>query len=409
MKNYLAIMNLLITINCSKLEKNSELISSFQFGKKGNLNSLKINLGKETDFFISYDFTIFDFQFPKVILGNYEKLKWGINCDNTLEKEDNTCRTKNKDIKKCKYLETEYNYYNSEIFLYFTENDEISDIKNKLNFQLIEKIEGDWPLYKWGILGFSPQGDFSNYLRSNFENDISFLFYYSYNFLTVVESSLLSFKTRIVLNPIFEKEDIFFEVDFDHENRFWVFTAGFKMDFTTLEVVNSEICVSNNLNDLLIFEEAEEICEQIQKLACDGLFGDDCFRQNSDVRKISDLIFFIDGKDFSFEVKDFVFFDQKMNLKCRFKKRNDDFIKGCPENVKFAVGKIFFSKLFPILKYKNDGSSSLTFVTDYSFIKEQALFWSIVKIVFFFIIISIVIVFLLNRSKKDMDQFYTEI
>lgn len=35
-----------------------------------------------------------------------------------------------------------------------------------------------WPLSDVGILGLSPQGDFSNYLRANYESNTSFVFGY---------------------------------------------------------------------------------------------------------------------------------------------------------------------------------------------------------------------------------------
>ena len=411
MQKILTLIKIILMLKLSKLKNNEELISSFQFGEKINFNSLKINLGKENDFFLSYDNTIFEFLSPKVTLGNYEKLKWGINCDETLKEEDNTCRTKGLEMKRDSYLNTNYNYHDAEVFIYFTEKDIIKDIENKLEIQLIQEVEGNWPIHKWGILGFSPQGDLSNYFRNNFKEDISFLFYYSYNQDSIVDSFNLSFKTRIVLNPSIDKNNIFVKLDFEKENSFWVFNADFKINSTSLNFVDTDICISNSFNDLLVFDKADEVCKQIQILACDGKFGDKCIRQNSDIKKIPELIFYVGGKKFVFEVKDFVFFfdDQKMNLECRFVKPNKEIMKGCPKNSKFAIGKIFFSKLFPVLKYNKDGSSNLTFVTNYDFVKEQALFWSLVKIVFFFIILSVIILFLINRNKKDDDQFYTEI
>lgn len=66
-----------------------------------------------------------------------------------------------------------------------------------------------WPLSDVGILGLSPQGDFSNYLRANYESNTSFVFGYEPKSL---KDTQLSFDLYTIVNPKFASEDIMYEI-----------------------------------------------------------------------------------------------------------------------------------------------------------------------------------------------------
>lgn len=79
----------------------------------------------------------------------------------------------------------------------------------------------------------------------------------------------------------------------------------------------------------------------------------------------------------------------------------------CPE-ITLAVGRLFYAKVYPVLTYKKDGTSSLSFINDYKFPEHSSTTLSRFWYILLFIIIVFIIIFAImkikNKSEVSVDQ-----
>lgn len=141
------------------------------------------------------------------------------------------------------------------------------------------------------------------------------------------------------------------------------------MKGTSLDFENEDICVTNFDDNIFVSWDSAIQCDEIAAIVCDGKKGIDCNKSNADLTKAASLKIKIGKVELEFKPEDYLYFDKdhKNALSCRI--GDPEAIRGvklCDDaKTKWAVGKLFYEKAFPLFSYKNDGSSTLKFLKDY--------------------------------------------
>lgn len=438
----------------TEVDNNIELTTSFNNYFEKNFNSMEMFIGNNNDSKISQMFH-FDFGLSEIILGDINQVKWGIGCNEfedkkndelennknfsekyltnnkeLLEKKlesknsefiDNYIFEKNSEMNTCQKLTNKeevsfysysmFTYIKSEFYLRFKINEQITPKEGKkTNLQLITKNNNKWPLEKSGLIGLSPQGDFSNYLRANYKKDISFLFYYNYEKNNSTPTNLLELKSRVILNPRIVPKNIFLKINLSKDKNSWDFEADFEIEKTDWVHKKKKLCLTNSLNEIIISVDNLNMCDSVKKVACDNKLGNDCKRKDTNFDKLPNLIFKVKNKKIIIPGLDYIFFSEDDVLQCRF----GDMaslrpLQGCDKNAEFAIGKIFFSKYYPVLGFNKDGTAELKILDEYLFEDKGDGFYWIIGAFIFLLVVS-VIVFILVKKKRESDmEFYSEV
>lgn len=343
------------------------------------------------------------FNFPKTISGNKQKINWGIDC----QKENSNCEFTSEKINQTNFNKKMFFYQNALNFFRIQKNEIEILKKKKMKIELINS--GNNPYEKNTIIGLSPNSDSNNYFKNLYNNKFSFLI--SYQIKEGFENKeKLIFESNFIINPNFEEKNIFEEFEIEKNSENWILEGSvFLHEIFGFE--KKKICFSNFENDLFISNDFLNFCEDIQKIACDGKIGNQCKFDNSDFTKIKNLKFNFGNSEIEFFPEEFLFFDENKNLKCRFGNFNNLKENGlCENSDELAVGKIFYSKLFPVFKFENE-KTFLIFLKNYDFLKkiDKLTFYliiggiSLVILVFLFLII-----FKLLKSKKGIDLDFEE-
>lgn len=78
-----------------------------------------------------------------------------------------------------------------------------------------------------------------------------------------------------------------------------------------------------------------------------------------------------------------------------------------------AIGKLFYEKAYPLFEFKNDGTSSLTFLKNYDFPNKHKNWFSswgyILLIVLLIILIAIFVFLLLKKKRSESGDSYTNL
>ena len=180
---------------------------------------------------------------------------------------------------------------------------------------------------------------------------------------------------------------------------------------TSLNFKNEDICVTNMDNNVLVSWDFTIQCDEIAAMVCDGKKGVDCNSSNADLTKASNLKIKIGKIELEFKPEDYLFFDSshKNALTCRL--GDPGAVRGgylCDNaTTKFAVGKLFYERAFPLFSYNKDGSSTLKFLKEYTFpdkhTKNWFLRWGYLLLII--LLVSIIVIFvLLILKKKNSSQ-----
>ena len=70
--------------------------------------------------------------------------------------------------------------------------------------------------------------------------------------------------------------------------------------------------------DIVAVIDSVDMCNNVMKLVCNGKIGKDCKKPISDLTKAPVLTITLKEHKFEFKHEDYVFFNEKEELKCRF-------------------------------------------------------------------------------------------
>ena len=108
-------------------------------------------------------------------------------------------------------------------------------------------------------------------------------------------------------------------------------------------------------DNIFVSSNAGIECDELAAIVCDGKKGLDCTDKNSDFSKAKDLEISFGEFKVTFKPQEYLYSDKdrKGAISCRF--GDPEGLRGgriCDaDKTEFAVGKLFFEKLFPVLTF----------------------------------------------------------
>lgn len=329
-----------------------------------------------------------NFGYSSIIIGNEMKVNWGIKCDSTHTKERNSCEIIDENEKTSLYYSSMYKYQIGKLHFRIDPNSQLKG--NDLPAAKVEMISSSekWPLSNWGVLGLAPNCDFAQYIKNLYKSDFSILFDFqvrdSSHYIQETVFTLYS-----ILNPEYLKEDVISTHKVLNQERFWVIPGELKMISEIWSIPSTEICLSSVSDRLISVSNPKERCEQIQKIVCKGEIGSNCRKENADLGLIPEMTIYFESIPYKIESSQYIYFE-KDQLKCYFGDIFSNKGKDCPNECLLAVGKQFLSSFIPILHWKSDGSTEVSFLKKYNYESSMKLY---ISLAFFFLIVATITLF----------------
>lgn len=406
LKDILVLLALMLRIKSSnKLQNDVGLVvSSLKIGQT-TYQAVEgyIGVGSEaTKLFVSFQY---NFSRKKSIIGNFERVYWGISCKDTDAQYINSCRITNDEEKADFYEYNTFKYKDASLYYRFNNIDKlVSEGIEPLPVQLVTGGQR-WSLESLGVLGLAPYGDFAGYVKRMWEDNTGLLFAYE----AIEDSSSnqdISYKTHVVLNPVFDESGDNIILDMDEKAESWAHLGDVSMEGTELDYTNTKVCFTSLANELILIVDSEELCDTIRGKICKNLKIKDCTKTVADLSLAPDMKFTFKKKILIIEAEDYIYFDMKEIVNCRFGDITAMRSKGaCDSDTEVAVGKTFFQRIMPALFFNKDGSSRLYLVPRYQFDEPVTTSWMVICGICGAIGVAIIIFILLKR-KRDNDDMY---
>ena len=412
----LALLILAIGINAeNQLPKNRELEVSSDMADKRNVLGFNSFVGIGTENPVISQYFEHNFGRSSTLVGDLDTAKWGIQCIDTTDKHINSCTIDDG-------AKDEEDYYFSNRFLYKDAHvavrlvaDETLDINtdNRLPIRLITS-DYHWPLNKLGVVGLTPNGDFANYISNLYKGDVELLF--GYNVADAnANNDDLKFNNHVVVNPAYLDNVTFASFTYKKGAEYWSQIADVSIDkIDDMKFPKTNVCFSSISNEILILVDSEVMCDRVRAKVCGGKVGKDCTGDlYNEAKDVPTLRLKFGDKEFYFEGKEYIYVDNNV-VKCRFGDLSDlRSEQVCPEETEIAVGRLFFSKYYPSMKFQGE-TQTLSFLTSYNFNPDPTptppnpdskfSFWYILLIVALIIIVGLLVFFFLKRRNADTTE-----
>lgn len=322
------------------------------------------------------------------------------------EKEINTCTVTEDNETMDYYLANMFKYKKAELYLRLSNESEIETIgKEKLPIKLVTGGQR-WPLDNINVLGLSPQGYFAKYLRQLYEDSTSFLFGFS-PIDNTADNDDLSFKTHVIQNPVFPKENLITKFFLGSDQSYWNLYGGFEVKGSDWHYTHTSICLSSVSNELILIPDSEMVCNFVIQRICPYMAYEDCTKAKAKLTQAPQLSLNTDTFIFTFNWDDYLFFDKQGIARCRLGNIADIRWRHiCPPDTQVAVGKLFLAKYIPILTYNQDNSTEITFISKYPFYEDHDFPWHFLFGFCVFLMIA-VIVFIIVKRNEEGDKIHS--
>ena len=407
---------------------NKNTSTNYNFGITGKIIS-------ENDKEEELNFKI-DFQYSKSIMGQKEKIDWGINCE---ENNKNGCVIIDVTEKENKYFGSEFFYRDSSFTFNFL-NENPKDFGSYLDCQLISQVKNKWNVEdNWGVMGMGPQSDFKNYIIKNSKKNVSILFDLTTSkkdktkniekinidnkkkvksskkidegvnkkiIIDNIQESLkkdkvvyenLNFEMKLFLNPLIVGDDnIYFQ--FMTDKKTWDINTSIKIKDETFNKYQ-DFCITSNNPQILYTQNYIELKEKLFFEICGK--KDHCPENFSDITKASNIEFmFANKKEVIFTYEDFTYIENE-EIKLRIEDIKILHDNGECLNYQNGLGLLFFKNTKLILTFLKNGNTSLSLTNEYTFYTNEVYFIYYVIGFLVLLVTSILVYFCYLDTKKD--------
>lgn len=262
---------------------------------------------------------ILDFNSSKVLIGDSNKLDWGLNCSD-LE----FCQITKQDVLKDNYNGISYEYQEGSIQLFVSKDNVFSeDDPEESDFRYVEKADKAFD-NNWGVLGLSPTSDFFNYLNR---------LYKDFNVSVFMRQKEDEWELDLYMNHDQN------EVKGEHtilEKDVWAVSAmygAFPVAIT--------LCFDIVGDHLLNFRGAKNVCKNNMIKICDG--EESCKYSKADLDKAETLKININSILYEFAPKEYLKEGDDGNVECVLVDEPR------PEVCDYSAGRYFSERYPPIL------------------------------------------------------------
>ena len=339
---------------------------------------------------------VFDFGTDYTVIGDDKTQDWGLVCDDT-------CQTRSDTMFEDYFQYMVYEYKEADVYLRSISKQKlITETKPKMSFRLVEGGQ-KWPLGSSGVLGLSPSGSFAEYVRQMYDNGLSLIIgFESYK----DDNGDRNYRNSVAQNPTIKKESLIAKYNIGNDKKHWTLVGDVDTSIASFNSNNTDICLTNQDDSIILIENGDVYCEQLLNQICKGKKFDECKEGDIDYDNAPELTVNVCDIKYTFNAKEYIFFNSEGIAQCRIGDIfNINSLGVCPLKTKAAIGMSFFEKYTPVLGFNKDGSSEISFVTDFEFPKNGGSWGTIIS---FAIVLGVVliVVFILSLKKKAHDEKY---
>lgn len=391
------------------LQKDIEMVVSNINAGKHNFPVFESYIGNGKESSTSSLYFEYNFGRRSSIVGDKKAASWGIDCTDTDQQYNNSCKVMDQTESQDFYYSSSFNFKKANLFLRFNSGAKLDTTdKSAMPVQLVTGGK-NWPLKTAGVIGLAPQGDFAKYVRQMFADSTTFLFGYE-NSNPKAENDDLMFNNHVVLNPVYTDADVALKLAVGANTNNWNFVGDVVVTNTEWKFDKTNICFSSISNELLIVADNIVMCDGVKKVICDGKTGPACTKDVAAMDKAPAITVTIQGVTLSFNGDDYLYFGKDNVVSCRFGDLSN--LRGeqvCAEDTEVAVGRLFFSHYMPALTFNKDNTSAVTLIKSYNFVEPSSKIWIIVGIICAIIAVGVILFILLKRRSNGGDEHYRDL
>lgn len=341
------------------------------------------------------------------IVGNKDKAKWGISCDASV---DNSCAVTDTSERSIFYFSKMLTVQKAELYLRLDQANKLDVVNPKVDKIAVDLVVGgnSWILNDWGILGLSPAGSFAKFFTQVYGDKAIVLLQYAADNLKVPNDKL-TFDFKAYLNPNYNATSVVKEFQLDEKAVNWYGIVD--IDFIAPEwgFSQKKVCFSTIVDEIIEVVDRTDRCNAVKKIICDGKIGSDCTRANAVFSKAPKLVLNFSGTNFEFTPEEYIFYDGD-KVDCRFGHVEKLRANGsCEEDTEIAVGKLFYQKYIPVLKFNYGSKATITFLSEFKGpdVKPVSrLLWIIIGGIAAVLALIVIISVILKKKQESDDDYY---
>lgn len=132
-------------------------------------------------------------------------------------------------------------------------------------------------------------------------------------------------------------------------------------------LVQKNICFSSVSKALLLVDDRDAVCYNFVAYVCNGKILKDCPGSQADFSKAPKIYVKIRDTEFVFDSSSYLYINNEGFVDCYFgdiKAAKE--AQECSSDSEIGVGRMFLSKYMPILTFKPNKTTSLTFLSAYN-------------------------------------------
>lgn len=197
------------------------------------------------------------------------------------------------------------------------------------------------------------------------------------------------------------------------ENGFWSAKANLDFIGDIWSMKGATLCFNTLSNQFIQLPTSIDYCDAVKKIICKGQIGVDCTKDKADFSKAPIMKLSIGDKAYSFDHNDYLFVNQKNVVECYFGETEE--IRGadnCPKETTIGIGKQFYDRFWPILKYQSGKPSTFILVEAKDKLppnKKSNLIWLIIGGGIAAVALVVIVILCVKKKSKEEDEVYNKV
>lgn len=173
---------------------------------------------------------------------------------------------------------------------------------------------------------------------------------------------------------------------------------------------NQKMCLDNNLDELFVHSQGDVWCNELKKRVCN--FKTECKKNQVNIMNLPKISILFDEKEYIFNEKDLIYFDDDNVLNCRFGSNKEVLESNidCSKEVSVVFGKMFFKKFTPLIKFKTEDQSNYLFlISNFSVPNHKKKFIVILIVIFGVLCVAYFSYLTFIKKKTKSHQNYNRV
>lgn len=349
----------------NSLQNNLYLDTSYIQTGQGYFYGMKIFVGDSLQAHSMVDYFAINFGVAETVFGDSEISAWGVECGEFPEEPSSTCDILSNDVKEAFYHWMLYRYKNARLYVRMSREEILETSgRHKLGIRVISGGQ-KWPTVSIGLLGLSPRGAFSDYLRQMYDQEMSLLFKFP-SYKSDSNDHLL-FETQVVQNPTVIDDNIAATIILKPNLHFWAFESALESPIKSQSIKDARVCLTSVADYILLLNDAQVFCDDILRKVCGSKNPRECRMEDLALDDVNDVKLTIKDQILVFSASEYLYTNPKGLARCRFGELSDvASLQFCPQDTNVGLGRLFYYKYAPMLTFGKDHASTITFITQHN-------------------------------------------